>query len=226
LFAYSSSVHAGSYSGAIADQGQNQSISNSFNSSDPIRQMPYPTAPPVNMRGGPSYFAGPSVDMGRQFIPASQLVSILNAVDTTHEFIGDDEDDEISVSVTVLAHKKVNACKAVKFEIINENTSYKLHSPVAVGVVSTNEEQVTSATLAAKLCQIAKDLGASKVIILREGIVAQLQSSGWGIGLSNSINVVNASPTGIGGFAASGTGYSTGTAYYIKLPYIGVAFVE
>ena len=64
IMVYAAPLYAASYAGAVADQGQNQSINNSFNSADPIRQMPYPTAPPVAMRGGPSYFAAPSMDMG------------------------------------------------------------------------------------------------------------------------------------------------------------------
>ena len=230
LWLFGKQSFAANYADAVAaqDQGQNQSIQNSFNGADPIRAMPIPTAPPVQMRGGPSYFSSPSMDMGRQFIPAAQLVNILNAVDTRQEFIGDDEDEKINAYVTVVGKsEKVKECKkCVKFEIINKDMTYALHSPLAVASVSTDEEEVTSASLAAKLCQIAHQVGASKVIVLREGIIAQLTSSGWGVGLSNSINVVNASPTGIGGFAASGTGYSTGKAYYIKLPYMSVVFVK
>lgn len=222
------SSFAESNAGAYADQRQANSLdmSNSFNSGDPIRQLPLSVSPPVEMRGGPAYFSGPGMDMGPQFIPASQLVAVLNAVDTAQEFIGDDEDEDIDAYVTIFNKEVEPKCKCVKFEIINKETRYELRAPLAIGSVTTGEESVTSASLAAKLCKIAHSVGASKVVIMREGIVAQLESTGWGIGLSNSVNVSNSSPTGIGGMAVSGTGYSSGQAHYIKLPYMTVTFVK
>ena len=214
---------AETFSNAEVDQAQ--SINNSFNSASPIRQMPITPAAPVTLRGGPSYFSGPGMDMGKQFIPATQLAAILNMVDTTQAFIGDDENDDIQAHVVIFQKTEAD-CKCVKFEVISKDTKYNPNEPLAVGSVSTDEEEVSSATLAAKLCQIAHEVGASRVVILREGITAKLYSSGWGVGLSNSISVVNASPTGIGGFATSGTGYSSGSAYYIKLPYMSVAFLK
>ena len=217
---------AETYSDAAALSQQRQAITNSFNGAEPIRALPYPTAPPVTQRGGPSYFAAPSLDTGPQFIPVSQLVQILNAVDTCQEFIGDDISEDIEAYITVFRRNAVTECKGIKFEVVTKDTRYSPLAPMAVGSVTTHEEAVTSASLAAQLCKIAREIGASKVIFMKEGVVPMLDSTGWGIGMGNSINVVNASPTGIGGFASSGTGYSTGSAYYIKLPYLIVTFVE
>jgi len=214
------------YSDAAALADQSQSINNSFNSADPIRAIPITPAAPVAMRGGPSYFAGPGLDTGPQFIPAQELVKVLNAVDTAQEFIGDDEDEDIQAVVTIFAKNATAECKCIRFEIVNPQNTYTLNAPLAVASLKTDEDCVTSATLAAKLCQIAHQVGASKVVITREGVIAQLMSSGWGVGLSNSISVVNASPTGIGGFATSGTGYSSGKAFYLKLPYLIATFVK
>jgi hypothetical protein len=208
--------------GAQAVQGQQIDMSNSFNTRtvDPIRSIQISQAPPVEMRGGPAYFGGPPIDMGAQFIPTNHLAAILNAASERAVNIDEDTLDDIEISMQVLKKYEADATDDIVFEVVSTTTNFSLHDPLAVISVNAEGKLVNSCSLAVELARRAKAIGGKKIIFLREGVKKRLTSSGWGVGFSNNISVVNASPTGIGGLAASGTGYSAGEAEYISLPYL------
>ena len=209
-------VHAASIADSQAVQGQNQAITNSFNGAEPIRSIQISPNVPVTMRGGPAYFSGPPMDTGPLFIPLSQLVPILNAVKLDTSIT---EEDEIEATMEVLQYSKASNSTKVEFQIV-QNKADLACNPLAIISIRADDNVVNSASLAHKLADMARSVGGTKIVFIKEGVTKRLHSSGWGVGISNNISVVNTSPTGIGGVAASGTGYSQGEAEYYSLPYL------
>lgn len=199
-----------------AIQGQSQDLT--IKGADPIRSIQISPSVPVTMRGGPSYFAGPPIDTGPLFIPLAQLVPILNAVDVTDQGTINNEDD-IEAEMEVLQAVQPAACDDVTFQLAKTEADYT-DAPLAVISIRADDYTANSASLARKLARMAKSVGGSRIVFLKEGVTKRLHSSGWGIGINNNISVVNASPTGIGGVASGGTGYSSGDAEYYSLPYL------
>lgn len=65
-----------------------------------------------------------------------------------------------------------------------------------------------------------EEVGAD-LILLNEGAALQLEASGWGIGISNSISTTSsATGAGLGNVATGGTGYSSGKATYVTKPWL------
>ena len=193
-----------------AVQGQSQDLT--IKSADPIRNIQISPNVPVTMRGGPSYFGAPPIDTGPMFIPLRQLIPILNAAEITEDM----EDDDVEVEVEVFKSLEYSADR-VRFSIAS---SMDISDPLAIISVRADDLTATSAKLAVKLSNLARSVGGSRVVFLKEGVTKRLHSTGWGVGINNNISVVNADPTGIGGVASGGTGYSAGDAEYLSLPYV------
>jgi len=246
-----SSNNAGSVSWADANQqqGQVQAITdsgnstlansgnsavlfeNSFNGSQPIRYLPLATD--VNYVGmAPQMFSRPSQDKGENFIAARNLVSLMGAWNITdiNDSDFDESDVELDITTVGISSGAGDVTDTVTFMIQGSDEEKALksssHKTLAIGSIKTDSKDVNTVELFMVVAKKAKELGASNVILIGEGVKIELESSGWGIGLAYNYAGVNSEAYGTGQVGAGGTGYSQGSASYHKLPYLMFAFKE
>jgi hypothetical protein len=164
-------------------------------------------------------FSRPEQDKGPNFISAVDLIGLLN-----NAVVGDMEFDEGSMKIGVqnLNEPEVSSDegKPVHFSLVGNHGVYREgFKPIAILTIEA-EDEVNSAVLAAGLSHKAKELGCSEITFIREGVVRELTSTGYGIGLSYNYATVASGANGFGGVGAGGTGWSHGTAKYLSFPYM------
>jgi hypothetical protein len=248
-FAVKSYATSNSESNAQQDQGQGQSqgqsqvLSNSgnsavvfkdsFNGSKPIRYLP--VAPEVNYQGlQPSMFSRPQPDKGENFIPAKTLVDLMNSWSVNKIHDDDIDTDEIILDITTVGDPNPDTFNSdnniIKFELNGTPQSKALKDagskPIAIGTIKSTEDDINTVELFMTLVKKAKEIGATNVILLSEGIKVELESSGWGLGFSYNYASVNSDLHGQGSVGAGGTGISGGSASYKKMPYLTFAFMQ
>ena len=251
--AFAASNYATSSSGSYAQQGQGQAqeqsqsqnqimrnsgnsavaFNNSFNGSKPIRYLP--VSPEVNYQGlQPSMFSRPQPDKGENSIPAKTLIDLMNAWAVDQIADEDIDTDEIILDITTVGKPDPNAFdendNTIKFELNGTPQAKSIKDagskPIAIGTIKSIEDDINTAELFMTLVKKARDIGATNVILLSEGIKVELESSGWGIGFSYNYASVNSDLHGQGSVGAGGTGISGGSASYKKMPYLTFAFMQ
>lgn len=236
LSAWSMSARAASSSTAVADQGQlqgqaqtfNPSMENignsavtfqdSFNGSEPIRGLPLPSGVTVDTRGGPAMFSRPEADKGPNFISAVDLIALLNnAVAEDMDY----DEGALKIGVQMLNEEAGDSeGKPLHFSLVGNGGKYRDgFKPVAILTLEADDE-VNSAVLASGLAHKARELGCTEITFIREGVVRELTSTGYGIGLSYNYATVGSGTNGYGGVGAGGTGWSHGSARYLSYPYM------
>ena len=90
---------------------------------------------------------------------------------------------------------------------------------LGVGTINSSNKDIISSDLLDKVLYNASLYGATHIQFLGEGTNVELQSSGWGIGLSYT----KASDTSV---STGGTGFSTGWAGYHNLPWQQFFFLK
>lgn len=189
-------------------------IKNSFNTRTfrPYRILPQPND--VIPTPTPQLFHQPSKDTGPLFVGAQRLVDLMNAADITNV-----DDDDVRVLVQPIRYiGSADPVDAVHFEIVKRDTKF---DPVAFISVST-DDWVSSVTLAAILKQKAREMGASRVILIKEGVQNVMVASSKSLGLNPSISIAGGIGTGsgLGGITASGMGIASAKAMYLKGPFL------
>jgi hypothetical protein len=243
----SASSAAGSYSNQRQGQAQTTSstsavensgnsavaFNNSFNGSKPIRYLP--VSPEVNYQGlQPSMFSRPQPDKGENFIPAKTLIDLMNAWAVDNISDDDIDTDEIILDITTVGEGNPDAFDTddatIKFELNGTPQAKAVKDagskPIAIGTIKSTEDDINTAELFMTLVKKAREVGATNVILLSEGIKVELESSGWGIGFSYNYASVNSDLYGQGSVGAGGTGISGGSASYKKMPYLTFAFMQ
>ena len=191
-------------------------IENSFNSKSQ-RSLPYLDAPIVNTTGGPAAFWNPNDNRpGPNFVSTSILVPMLNAVDPDEVQVAEADDIEVSMQKLAIAEPAVSK---VQFSIGSAKTQYNC-KPVAVISLTSNGKKVNSAALAVKLAKLAKSVGGTKIVFINEGEIVQLETEGWGVGFNQSAAYTGTTSGSMGGVSAGGTGYSSGKARFVRLPWL------
>ena len=118
--------------------------------------------------------------------------------------------------------KKVAKADQTKVVICTKNMFDKTKFEVellGVGTINSSDKDIISSDLLDKVLYNASLYGATHVQFLGEGTNTELQSSGWGIGLSYT----KASDTSV---STGGTGFSTGWAGYHNLPWQQFFFLK
>jgi hypothetical protein len=243
------SMNASSMAGSYSNQKQVQTTSsssavensgnsavmfqNSFNGSKPIRYLP--VAPEVNYQAlQPSMFSRPQPDKGENFIPAKTLIDLMNAWAVDQIADEDIDTDEIVLDITTVGKPNPNAFDendaTVKFELNGTPQAKAVKDagskPIAIGTIKSTEDDINTAELFMTLVKKAREIGATNIILLSEGIKIELESSGWGLGFSYNYASVNSDLYGQGSVGAGGTGISGGSASYKKMPYLTFAFMQ
>jgi len=250
LFAGSAMANvATSNSGSYAQQGQGQvqgqtqnqvasgnvAFNNSFNGSQPIRYLP--VASNVQYSGlKPQMFARPQTDKGENFISANSLIALMGAWNVNEMEDLDLDMDDITVDITTVGKLSESErvvyddITVVNFMIQGSDTEKALKASgkkaLAIGTIKCDSDDVNSAELFMVLAQKAREFGATNVVLIGEGVKLELESDGWGIGLSYNYAGVNSDASGYGQVGAGGTGISGGSANYHKMPYLMFAFKQ
>jgi len=115
--------------------------------------------------------------------------------------------DKADQSKVVICTKKMFDTTKVKVQILG------------VGTINSSDKDIISSDLLDKVLYNASLYGATHIQFLGEGTNTELQSSGWGIGLSYT----KASDTSV---STGGTGFSTGWAGYHNLPWQQFFFLK
>jgi len=227
--------------GQVQGQGQSQNqvasgnvaFNNSFNGSQPIRYLP--SASSVSYQGlKPQMFARPQTDKGENFISANSLITLMGAWNV-NEIEDDDLDiDDIQIDVTTVGQLDederlmADEIAVVNFMIQGSEDEKALKKSgvktLAIGTIKCDSDDINSAELFMVLAQKARDFGATNVVLIGEGVKLELESDGWGIGLSYNYAGVSSDASGYGQVGAGGTGISGGSASYHKMPYLMFAF--
>ena len=208
-----------SFSPSMANVGNSSlSFSQKFDAAQPLRGLPLPSAVNVETRGGPAMFSRPELDKGPNFISALDLIGLLN-----NATIGDREYEEGDMKIGTQMLNEPEAAsleKPLHFSLVGKGGVYKNgFKPIAI-LTFEAEDGINSAVLAAGLAHKARELGCSEITFIREGVVRELSSTGYGIGLSYNYATVASGANGFGGVGAGGTGWSHGTAQYFSFPYM------
>jgi len=207
----------------VGNSSSSLSFSQKFDAAQPLRGLPLPSAVAVETRGGPAMFSRPEQDKGPNFISVIDLIGLLN-----NAVIGEMDYDEgaMKIGVQMLNEPEPEVLegesmeKPLHFSLVGKGGVYKQgFKPIAILNLEADEE-VNSAVLAAGLSHKAKELGCSEITFIREGVVRELNSTGYGIGLSYNYATVASGANGFGGVGAGGTGWSHGTAQYFSFPYL------
>jgi hypothetical protein len=219
---------------AVENSGNSAvAFNNSFNGSKPIRYLP--VSPEVNYQGlQPSMFSRPQPDKGENFIPAKTLIDLMNAWAVDNISDDDIDTDEIILDITTVGEGNPDAFDTddatIKFELNGTPQAKAVKDagskPIAIGTIKSTEDDINTAELFMTLVKKAREVGATNVILLSEGIKVELESSGWGIGFSYNYASVNSDLYGQGSVGAGGTGISGGSASYKKMPYLTFAFMQ
>ncbi|RLA58070.1 MAG: hypothetical protein DRQ78_12730 [Epsilonproteobacteria bacterium] len=230
---------------AQQDQAQNQgqaqnqiasgnvAFSNSFNGSAPIRYLP--SASSVNYSGlKPQMFARPDVDKGENFISANSLITLMGAWNVDAMSDEDLDEDDIQIDITTVGvldeNERLMADDIVEVTFMIQGSAEEKAlktagtKALAIGTIKCDTDDINSAELFMVLAKIAREFGATNVILIGEGVKLELESDGWGIGLSYNYAGVTSASTGYGQVGAGGTGISGGSASYHKMPYLMFAF--
>lgn len=178
-------------------------------------------------------FARPEPNTGPNFLSMNNLISVLNAIDLNTAEVNDEGDVEIVAQVLrELDDEQLLEVDAATDEdnqprfMLNSDpdvmsTAGAGFTPLAVVTLKADDnDTMNSATLAVKLAKYAKSVRANRIVLVQEGIVRRLQSTGYGIGFSGNYATVGSDGNDVGSTGASGTGWSRGTAEYFALPYL------
>ena len=165
----------------------------------------------------PGYF-GDNNKPGHQFIALDKLMMY----NTSWE-IKDSYPKSSKLTLNLTPHKlKVDKEGRSKVVICTKNLfdTEKFEVVIlAVGTVNSTNKNIISSDLLDKVLYEASLYGATHIQFLGEGTNTELQSSGWGIGLSYT----KASDTSV---STGGTGFSTGWAGYHNLPWQQFFFLK
>jgi hypothetical protein len=227
--------------GQAQGQGQSQNqvasgnvaFSNSFNGSKPIRYLP--SASSVQYSGlKPQMFSRPQADKGENFISANSLITLMGAWNVNEMYDEDLDMDDIRVDITTVGvvdedeRLMADDITVVNFMIQGSDEEKTLKNTgskaLAIGTIKCDSDDINSAELFMILAQKAREYGATNVILIGEGVKLELESDGWGIGLSYNYAGVSSDASGYGQVGAGGTGISGGSASYHKMPYLMFAF--
>ena len=203
--------------GSVADSG-NVRINGSFNGAAPIRYLPIPSAVPMENYQAQIFGRADYGDKGPNFISMRQLIAAMNHVD-----LGSDvRTKSLTINTQIMSVSKNNkAIKKVLFELNDGEAVNDGFMPVAVVTIAMKKtKKVNSASLAMALGQKAKELKCKRVVFLTEGSSKQMNSGGWGIGLSYNYAKVGSGSNDQGTVGAGGTGYSRGWARNVDLVYL------
>ena len=214
----------------LANSGNSAvAFNNSFNGSKPIRYLP--VASDVQYMGlSPQMFSRPQQDKGDEFISAKNLVSLMGAWKVSEISDEDFDEDDVTLDITTFtaSDSSVEDISAdgdsdtVTFSLQGTTKANALNSAptLAIGTIKSTSEDVNTPELFMVLAKKAKELGASNIVLIGEGVKVELASNGWGIGFSYNYAGVNSDGHGQGQVGAGGTGISGGKASYSKMPYL------
>jgi hypothetical protein len=196
-------------------QGQQQDVNQTFEGTSTFL-VPGGIRYPM----GPNYFAPPAANPGPNFIPAKKLHLLGNSWRVVvQKNIAESKRAEIVNFVDLRLRKEGE--EIVMYDRIKTYTSMpkgKMEK-LGFGSVAAKSKKVTSMDMLAEAILAAHEVGGNGVVLLSEGIRDELQTFGWGIGLTwTSANVSRSQETGSVG--VGGTGISGGSAGYTKLPWI------
>ena len=156
-----------------------------------------------------------------------QMVAAMNMVDLTVDVEGEKRiriiEQMMAKPKTPKKDKSGKPAKPpkVKFEINDGEAVNHGFVPIAtLSVATKTPDKSNSASLAIAIGKKAQALGCNTVIFLTEGSSKQIESSGWGIGLSYNYASVGSNASDNGSVGAGGTGYSQGKAGYKDLIYL------
>jgi len=243
-------TYSGSNANAIQEQGQTQGqgqaqelsnsgnsavvFENSFNGAKPIRYLPM--ASDVTYTGmAPQMFSRPQQDKGENFIAATNLITLMAAWNVADLSDDDFDLDDVIIDITTIGITTKDAIgienlNSVKFCIQGTDDAKALKTNgskiLALGTIKSDDEETNSFELFYAIAKKAKELGGSNVVLIGEGVKLELESSGWGIGLSYNYAGVNSDSSGYGQVGAGGTGISGGHASYHKMPYLAFAIMD
>lgn len=171
----------------------------------------------VQYGGMPGYF-GDNNKPGHQFISLDKLMMYNTAWN-----IKDNAANSCGINFNYTPHtEKVAKEDRSKVVICTKNifdkNLYKVEL-LGVGTMNSTQKKVISSDLLDNVLKEASYYGATHIQFLGEGTNTELQSSGWGIGLSYT----KASDTSV---STGGTGFSTGWAGYHNLPWQQFFFLK
>ena len=156
----------------------------SFNGSKPIRYLPI--ASDIVYSGlQPSMFSQPKKDNGGNFISAKNLVKYIGKWNVSKIYDNDINEDDINIDLTIIdnASNSAEDVNIINFmldgsEVVKMlKTKGSLHT-LALGTIDCDDNDINSAELFMVLAKKAKSIGASKIVLLSEGVKVKLKSSG------------------------------------------------
>ena len=232
-FAQQEQVQVQSTASGVYNSGNSGvSFKDSFNGAEPIRYLP--NASGITYTGmAPQMFSRPSDDNGANFIRANNMIGMIDAwsvddlADEDFE-VSDVEIDITTVGKTPLTEDQIKDTKVIHFAIQGSETQLvwkENRKVIAMGGMQAGDKAINSVELFMTLAVKAKQLGATAVVIMGEGVKINLKSFGWGVGFSYNMAKVDSDPSGTGSVGAGGTGFSGGTAGYTKMPYLTFSFL-
>ena len=221
--------HSGNSSSDMINSGNSKvEFKNSFNGSKPIRYTPSPTN--VSFGNMPSLFTSPNGNKGHNFIPARNIIDLIEQWNVMSMRDDDFDVDDVDIDITFVGGSIGTNVENVRFCIqgsdIDKELKAKGYKPVAIGSINTDETDVNSPELYMALVKKAQEIGAGNVVLMSEGVELEIVSSGWGLGASYNYASVNSDQHGQGSVGAGGTGYSKGKAHYEKKPFLTFTFIQ
>ena len=220
---------SGNSSSDMVNSGNSKvEFKNSFNGSKPIRYTPSPSN--ISFGNMPSLFTSPNGNKGHNFIPARNIIDLVEQWNVMSmkddDFDVDDVDIDITFVGSAIGTKVTNVRFCIQGSAVDEELKAKGYKPVAIGSINTDETDVNSPELYMALVKKAEEIGAGNVVLMSEGVELEIISSGWGLGASYNYASVNSDQHGQGSVGAGGTGYSKGKAHYEKKPFLTFTFIQ
>lgn len=204
----------------VSDSGNSAVVfDNSFNGSAPVRYLPMPTAVNANTAGGPDVFSQPEMDKGANFTSMRALVQVLNSAQMMNS-AETPKGIKFKIQKLNADMPSLNENQPIDFSIISQANTYgESFQPLAI-MTLRSEKDLTSVELAIAIAAKAREVGASRVVFVKEGVERTLSSWGLGIGLSYNYASVGSNLSDHGSAGAGGTGWSMGEGRYISKPYL------
>lgn len=221
-------------SGVYGSGNSGITFKDSFNGAPPIRHLP--NASGITYTGmAPQMFSRPSQDKGSKFISSNNMIGIMGAWSVNdladEDFdVKDVEIDVTTVGISKLSTQEQEAIEVIDFAVQGSETQivWKKNNAnvVAIGTIQAEDVEINSAELFMALAVKAKLRGATRVVLMGEGVKIDLTSFGWGLGFSYNMASVDSDANGKGSVGAGGTGISGGKAGYTKMPYLTFAMLQ
>lgn len=196
--------------------------------SDPVRNYPYPGG--YNLPALPGYWGIITPD-GRfqklqdivQFKPSWSVFDAENLISQ--------EEGKVKLSISKPFRKYNRSGYLVVIVIKPQNPNQLQAFNDSFELISVGngygEGGASSTKVLGEMVKAGLEVGAD-AIVYNEGAGLELKASGWGIGLSNSLSVVNSpsAGTGMGNVTAGGFGYTSAKSRYATNPWLQVSFLK